>query len=218
MTTVVLACGETPIPRQLSALHVHALDTVPGRGDLDPLIATAERIVVVGEDAALAAVVTRLMRRERLEAEVAYVTPKKTAATAGYSLPTGDRAARLAVAGDATEVPLIRDDTGVAVVGRAVVAGPPGGELFGEAYVDDERLFLGPVGGIEIRPTVELPGLRASVIRGRLVPRRWLSGRAIQLGAHGLTLTRDGIPHARTVKRSTFYRHTEPLRLVRATM
>lgn len=214
MTTVVLACGETSVPQQLSALPVHALDTVPGRAAVDPLITGVNRVIVAGNDAALAAIVTRLMRRERLDVEVAYVSPSKTPATRRYSLPTGSRAAMLATTGIATEVPLIRDDAGIALVGRALVNGPDGDDMFGEAYVDNDRLFFGPIGGVEIQPTADMPGLRASVVRGKLLPRRWLYGRAIQFGAHEMALTRDGVAHPRTVKRSTFYRHTEPLRLV----
>ncbi|MCW4351861.1 hypothetical protein ONR57_00925 [Hoyosella sp. YIM 151337] len=214
MTIVVLACGEVPVPANLSALPHHALDTVPGRAAIDPLIADASRFIVAGNDAAFAAVVTRLMRRERLDVEVAYVAPRRTPATRRYGLPIGTRAAALALTGEAHKLPLIRDDAGIALVGQASVSGPHGAELFGEAYVDDTRLFLGEIAGVEIHPTAEMPGLRACVVRNRLMRRRWVAGRAIQMGAHELALVRDGVPHPRIVTRSTFYRHTEALRLV----
>jgi hypothetical protein len=60
---------------------------------------------------------------------------------------------------------------------------------------------------VRIEPTVAMPGLRAAVLgRGR---RRWVTGRAAQLGTTGARVTRDGVPAPRVVKRSTFYRHTE---------
>jgi hypothetical protein len=68
-------------------------------------------------------------------------------------------------------------------------------------------LFDGQAGGVRIEPMPSMPGLRAAVIgRGR---RRWVSGRAAQLGTHGATVIRDGVPAAKPVRRSTFYRHTE---------
>jgi hypothetical protein len=40
-------------------------------------------------------------------------------------------------------------------------------------------------------------------------PRRWVTGRAAQLGTTGAVVVRDGVAAARPVKRSTFYRHTK---------
>jgi hypothetical protein len=40
-------------------------------------------------------------------------------------------------------------------------------------------------------------------------PKRWTTGRAAQLGTTGATVVRDGVPGPRTVRRSTFYRHTQ---------
>jgi hypothetical protein len=44
--------------------------------------------------------------------------------------------------------------------------------------------------------------------------RRWVSGRAAQLGTTGALVVRDGVCGTRTVKRSTFYRHIEDWLLV----
>ena len=54
-----------------------------------------------------------------------------------------------------------------------------------------------------------MPGLRASALSGRMRPKRWLSGRAAQLGTTGALVVRDGNQAPRPVRRSTFYRHTE---------
>jgi hypothetical protein len=47
------------------------------------------------------------------------------------------------------------------------------------------------------------------------LPRRWIEGRAVQLGSPAAALTRDDVPNPRAVKRSTFYRHDREWLLVR---
>ena len=114
-------------------------------------------------------------------------------------------------------MPLIRDDAGIALVGAATVTGPADAdELIGEAYVDDNKLFSGTVPGIRIVPSPKLPGIKASVDRkSRWSGRRWLEGRAIQLGSPAARLVRDGVANPRDLKRSTFYRHDKTWLLVR---
>ncbi|KMO72615.1 hypothetical protein MOBUDSM44075_03958 [Mycolicibacterium obuense] len=70
-------------------------------------------------------------------------------------------------------------------------------------------LFDGEVTGVRVEPTRQLPGLRAAVETGRWRPRRWVAGRAAQLGTTGAQVVRDGAPGPRPVRRSTFYRHTQ---------
>ncbi|OBK50725.1 peptidase M50 [Mycobacterium gordonae] len=176
-------------------------------------ITACRRLVVVGSDADLAAVLTRLLRAERLDVEVAYAPRRRTRATRTYRLPAGRRAARRALRGTASRVPLIRDETGTALVGRAEWLPPDAAATIrGEAVVDDTVLFDGDAAGVWIEPTPALPGLRAAV-RGRLP--RWVSGRAAQLGTTGAALRRDGVPAPRPVRRSAFYRHVEGWLLVR---
>lgn len=188
------------LPRPLRGL------TVIDSGDIDAAIASARRLVVLGADADLASVLTRLMRAELLDVEVAYVPRRRTPATRAYRLPAGWRAARRAVRGSAVRVPLIRDETGSVVVGSAVWR-PADGErlLHGEAVVDDAVLFDGDVAEVTVQPTTALPGLRARVSGTR----RWLTGRAAQLGGPAISVIRDGAVAPRPVRRSTFYRHTE---------
>jgi len=204
--TLVLKCGEARMPDALSSVPTVSVPARPGRADVDPLLDGPARLVVVGDDADLAAVLTRLMRTERLDIELAYVSRKRSAATRVWSLPTGKRAAALALRGPGAPVALARDDAGVALVGRATLTGSP---LTGESYVDSFLLFSGSTRGLVIEPTAE--GVRASL--GRFRP--WVSGRAAQTGTTGLLLTRDGVPHERMIKRSTFYRHTTDWQLVR---
>uniref|UniRef100_A0A5Q5BEN4 Peptidase M50 n=3 Tax=unclassified Mycobacterium TaxID=2642494 RepID=A0A5Q5BEN4_MYCSS len=188
---VVLRFGGHRAPRGLTGL-----DTVDvtGAPDVDAAAAGARRLVVVGSDADLATVLTRLMRTERLGVELAAAR--------------GLFPARTALSGTARRVPLIRDDAGIALVGSAQWRGTEGA-LFGEAVVDDTTLFSGEVAGVRIEPTAEMPGLRAAVLSGRGRPQRWVAGRAAQLGTTGARVVRDGVEGTREVKRSTFYRHTE---------
>jgi hypothetical protein len=183
MTTtnvVVLLFGGRRLPRTLLDLPVVDLDG----------IADCDRAVVVGSDADLASVLTHLLRAELLDIEVGH-------ARSWWS-------ARRALTGEARRVPLIRDETGTVIVGAAEWRGDP---LHGEAVVDDILLFDGDVTGVRIEPTPTMPGLRATVLgKG---PRRWVAGRAAQLGTDAALVVRDGVVAPKPVRRSTFYRHTE---------
>ena len=183
----VLRFGDRRLPHVLASLSM-----ADGAAGIDAAIQDARRVIVVGSDADLAVVLTRLMRAERLDIEVAHVP--------------GRRGARRALSGVARRAPLIRDDTATVVVGEALWVPPEdSGALRGEAVVDDAVLFDGEVTGVRIEPTAAMPGLRATVMGGR---RRWLAGRAVQLGTTGARVVRDGEAGQREVKRSTFYRHT----------
>lgn len=152
------------------------------------------RLVVVGADKDLAAVLKQLLRADRLDIEVAQVRRSWTA--------------RRALSGSATRVPLIRDETGSVIVGAAVWVGEDSA-LTGEAVVDDTVLFDGEVTAVRVEPIPEQPGLRATVLTRHMRPGRWVTGRAAQLGTPGALVVRDGEMSARPVKRSTFYRHTQ---------
>jgi hypothetical protein len=184
---VVSLFGGRRVPRSLRDLPVVGLDEV----------ADCRRVVVVGSDADLAAVLTRLLRADRLDVEVGHVRR-----------PWQARRART---GEAQRVPLIRDETGTVIVGAAYWL-PPGEDastIHGEAVTDDTLLFDGEVTGVRIEPTSTMPGLRASVLSSRMRPKRWATGRAAQLGTDAALVVRDGVPSPRPVRRSTFYRHTQ---------
>ena len=200
---VVSVCDGGLLPRGLRGL----------RTDDGDEIGACRRLVVVGSDADLAAALTRLLRAERLDVEVAYAPRRRTRATRIYRLPAGRRAARRALRGTAGRVPLIRDETGTVLVGRAEwLPGDGTTALRGEAVVDDTVLFDGDAAGVWIEPTPVLPGLRAA-LRGRWP--KWAGGRAVQLGTTGAVVVRDGIAAPRPVRRSAFYRHVEGWLLVR---
>ena len=191
---VLLFSGRRP-PRPLAGLAAHQAD---GSEDIDSLAGRCRRLIVVGSDADLAAVLTRLLRTDRLGVEVGHAA--------------GWWTARRARRGAARRVPLIRDETGQVIVGAAEWRGEDGGPLRGEAVVDDTQLVDGEVVGVRVEPTRAMPGLRAAIDGGR---RRWVVGRAAQLGTTGAVVIRDGVPAERLVRRSTFYRHTQGWLLVR---
>jgi hypothetical protein len=202
--------------RSLRGLPTHRAESPADWDAIDAAIGRYRRLVVVGADADLATVLSRLLRAERLDVEVAYVPHRGTPATRAYRLPAGRRAARRARRGSARRVTLIRDETGSVIVGRAHWLPADQRLIHGEAVVDDTLLFDGVVAGVCIKPTLALPGLRASV-PNRLHPllRRWVAGRAVQLGSTGVAVVRDGVPAPRAARRSTFYRHVEGWLLVR---
>ncbi len=188
----VLRFGGRRLPRALASLPCH---DGPDADAIDAVVEGASRVVVVGSVADLATVLTRLMRTERLDVEVAHASRW--------------RGAKRALTGVAQRIPLIRDETGAALAGAAFWL-PPGDDrvIHGEAVVDDDVLFDGEVTAVRIEPTATMPGLRAAALTNRMRPRRWLTGRAVQLGTTGARVVRDGIELPREAKRSAFYRHT----------
>ena len=210
LSAAVLVFGDGRVSAALSDLPAYRPD---GPAEIDSVIGDYGRLVVVGADADLATVLSRLLRADRLDIEVAYVPRRRTTATRVYRLPAGRRAARRARRGSPQRVNLIRDETGSVIVGRArwlpADAQQP---ARGEAVVDDTRLFDGDVTPVAIEPTLAMPGLRASLDG---LWRRWIAGRAVQLGSTGVTVVRDGVPAPRSARRSTFYRNVEGWLLVR---
>ncbi len=183
----------------------------PGKA-IDGLL--SGRVVVIGDDADLAAVAQRLLRRSLLAAvEVAYAAVRRSPATDLWSLPFGEAAIALARTSEVDLVPLVRDD-----VGGVLIAAGYLGPLNGTVYVDEHRVLRGAAQRLRVEPDRE-KGLAVTITRRRVMgvgrrPRTTL-GRAVQIGTMPTTVVRDGIPYPRPMDRWTFYKHTEPLRLVR---
>ena len=216
---IVIRCGAAPVPPVLAEHPRVNGDEVPSTGQINTAlrdVGPRRRILLCGDDAGLAALVSRLLRTENLDVEVAYVTGDPTPCTVAYGLPTGSAAARLGVDGTAAEVPLIRDETGTVLVGEATATGPGDGPLVGEAYADDACVFSGQIERLTVQPTRDLPGVRATTGRRRGLLRRpdWFEARAVQLGTRAGILSRDGVTGRRPVKRTSFYRHIDAWRLV----
>ena len=185
---VVLTFGARRIPRGLAGLPVLAVD---GEPSWDTQLGQSTRVIVIGGAAEVAVVLTRLLRADLLDIEVAVVRHWWQV--------------RRARRGQARRVPLIRDETGTVLVESAHWLPPSGADLItGEAIVDDTVLFDGTGRGVVIEPIDSPPGLRAKV-----AGRRWVTGRAAQLGTEGARVIRDGVAIPRDARRSTFYRHTQ---------
>jgi hypothetical protein len=211
----VLVCGASdPGLPEVDGLSVHRVGEHPGKAVLDPLL-DADPLIVVGTDADLAAVVTRLLRKEKLGTTPVGFVPLDPASdvAALWGLPT-DPARALAVAlhGEVDPVPLIRDDTGGVLVGRGTF-----GAIRGVAYCDDELALRGTARSIEVSPDGEGgPGLTVRVVKGLLFKRPvTFAGRAFQIGCIPTRPSSDGVPHPRAITRWTWYRHTADLRLIR---
>lgn len=195
----------------------------------DPL-----RFIVHGSDAALAAVLTRLMRIDALWSEVGFIPAGDSAVANAWSLPND---ADFAFEAEVKPKPLIRDDAGQAVAHAATITDWDGGEVTGEIIVDDTVLFHH--GGRKRRPrkghfgarlisTFDAPGIRGQRIITSEHSRRILpitpslidapafEGRAMQAGGLNLRITIDGQSRKRPVERATFYRHLRDLQSVRA--
>ncbi|MGD7001533.1 hypothetical protein [Corynebacterium halotolerans] len=158
-----------------------SLDEISARPDVEHLGAPkrapqqppeALRVIVVGTDAALSAVLTRMMRADYLWAEVGYVPVEQDSpAATNWGLPTDPAAAlEVAVAGPVKPVPLIRTDAGLAVAGSATISAWDGGELTGEIIVDDailtrhearEGIRFHGVFGARLVPMTDAPGIAA---------------------------------------------------------
>ena len=216
----LLWCGDDSAPAGRFAPILDAarpavprpVGTRPGK-EIDPLL--AGRVLVVGDDADLAAVVLRLLRRDLLDTvELAYATPNPTPVTRLHGLPTGPAAVEPARRGAAREVTLVRDDVGGVLVG----AGELGPISSGTVYVDAHRVLGGTAERIRVVPD-EAKGLAVTVVQRRVAgvfgPRpRTVLGRAVQLGMAPTSVRSDGREYPRPMDRWTFYKHTAPLRLV----
>lgn len=223
MAAVTLICGDEVWPLGHPPAPAWSVSRRPDKAELapvidDPSFADVKRVIVCGDDSDLAAVARRLLQKDRLDVEVAFV-PSATAFTSVvcrlYDLPLlPEKAAYFAQVGNAGPVPLIRDDSGGVLLGMGVLS-----PVEGTAYCDEELILRGTLEAIEVYPDPD-HGLLVKTIRGRNLRKRRLSagvkvfhGRALQLGLEPTTVLRDGAP-GETPDKWTWYRHTADLLLV----
>jgi hypothetical protein len=219
MTTIVLTCPSWTGPPPPPGVPSHQVPERPVREDLvEPMAALepgpANRLVVAGTDADLNAVVLRLLRTERLaDVAVAYLPADPHSAVAAvWSLPTDPvRATDLALRGDVDPVPLVRDDNGGVLLGRGELA-----PMRGVVWCDDQLVMRGQASRLEVSPSAP-DGVAVRAARIGVLGLRSSSavGRAVQVGCMSARVVCDGVAHDRPVTRWTWYRHTQPLRLVR---
>lgn len=107
----VLLSGDADVPGPLTGLPTH-------QDNLDTVIGRYSRLIVVGADADLGAVLTRLLRTDRLDVEVGYVPRRRSPATRAYRLPAGRRAARRARCGVARSIGCFRGGRSHTAAGR----------------------------------------------------------------------------------------------------
>ena len=154
-----------------------------------PHLVEPARIVVAGSDAALSAVLTRLMRSDRLWAEVAFIPVPSTAASApsttapaastpstasaavtsvaaqNWGLPTSPaEALDFARTAPVHPAPLIRNDSGLAVAGSATISDATNGSFTGEVIIDDHTLAASSpkTFGARLVPMTDAPGILAA--------------------------------------------------------
>ncbi|MGV0362625.1 hypothetical protein ACUY2X_11125 [Corynebacterium minutissimum] len=216
----------------------------PGAAPQSRFLREPLRVVVVGSDAALSAVLTRMMRADYLWAEVGFVPTEETSTAAmNWGLPTStEDALSFALSAPVKPVPLIRNDAGLAVAGSATIAEWSEEEITGEIIVDDAVLLRTDrekhVFGARLVPMTDAPGivaakavssftaeaeprrglfarLRKQAQPGQLDPDSVVQGRAVQAGGPELSVSVDGVRAPRPVKRVTFYRHLRDLQVVR---
>lgn len=180
----------------------------------DPL-----RLVVVGDDAALSAILTRLMRIDALWVQLAYIPTAPSAAAENWGLDS--QKVELALRGAVNPVPLIRDDSGTAVAGSATITAFDADTFTGEIIIDDHPLAAGTQEhGVRLVPMLDAPGIAAVRLKRKLfrvgVDKQSLAtGRALQAGGRGLKVTVDGVARPRAVDKVTFYRHLRDVQIVR---
>lgn len=215
----------------------------PGPAPQAPHLKEALRVVVIGTDAALSAVLTRMMRGDYLWVELAFIPVGDSVAARNWGI-TPDNARELARDGEVRPVPVIRSDQGIAVAGSATIRSWDDGEITGEIVVDShvllrhearESVRFNGAFGARLVPMVEAPGIAAvratepenPVLswRERIVrrlsgtppldPGSLATGRAVQAGGPAMAVSVDGVRHRRPLERVTFYRHLRDLQVIR---
>lgn len=173
-----------------------SLDEIAAQPDVDHLGAPGPdprtpidtvRLVVVGTDADLDAVATRLMRIDATWMELAYVpvlagggvlskayaSPGESSVEAKSVIATSwgvaDKPWSIALSGSVYPVPLIRDDSGRVTLGAAEICSTDGSPFVGEIIIDDTTVGA-PEGsdfyGTRLVSTLDAPGIAAVAMTG----------------------------------------------------
>jgi hypothetical protein len=215
-----------PISKVLDAFarhtdQIHFCGRFPNK-EIDPLL--IGRVVVIGEENQLAAVVLRMLRRGLLGSPetgppaaptpIGYVPLQRNEFSTRWKLPVGVDAVDLACTAAARPIPLVRDDAGGVLISHGEVENP-----VATAYVDEHQVLAGAAGRLVVRPD-PTRGLAVTIERRRalrLPPKREVHlGRAVSIGITEPTIVvSDGVPRPRPLPRWTYYAHTEPLYLAR---
>jgi hypothetical protein len=178
----------------------------PSRRHVASVVDGADAVHVLGPVPALAAVLARLWRTERLPAVPVSWQPAGDAASTGLARSLG------VGSGTERELPLVRDDHGGVLLssGRVTAFGEQRWALsrrFGaQAYCDDARVADGAITRIDVRPDwAAIDRISVAVVTLPLRPVRRATGRALQLAAEPVQVVRDGVPFDREVTKWTWY-------------
>lgn len=175
-----IAREELPHDPTPSLDEIAAQPEVPHMGTPGPApqpIKRSVRVVVFGSDAALSAVLTRMMRGDYMWMEVAYIPVDPTSPAAVNWGITAENAVSNALHGAVHPVPAIRTDTSTVVAGSATLtrftADDEGyvPEYLGEIVVDSSTMvlrtdddtfarFFGQF-GVRLVPMTDAPGIAA---------------------------------------------------------
>jgi hypothetical protein len=181
----------------------------PSRRHVASVVDGEEDLVVLGPVQALAAVLARLWRTERLAAVPVGWEPADDAASRGLARALG------LGSGTERELPLVRDDHGGVLLAAGVLeaADDAGGvrrvrgRRFGaQAHHDEVRVANGLITRIDVRPDwTEVDRIRVAVVTLPLRRARRTLGRALQVACDPARVLRDGVPLDRPVTRWTWY-------------
>ncbi|MDQ6659051.1 MAG: hypothetical protein M3Z00_12670 [Actinomycetota bacterium] len=183
----------------------------PGK-EIDPLL--TGRILLIGDDADLAAVTRRLKRGDLLtDVEVVYAPTSRTPAAERWSLPVGAGAVKLARLGEPDLIPVLSDDTGGVLIGEATF-----GPIHGTVFVDEYKVVPASARGLIVQPD-DRNGLNLTVVSRRILGfgrrSRTHYGRATEITTSSTGLIADGVRRSSNIEHWTYYTHTQQLRLVR---
>ncbi|RNE49927.1 hypothetical protein [Corynebacterium alimapuense] len=169
--TDILPADPTPPLDEIAAQPDVAHLSTPMPAPQTPFLPQGLRVIVAGSDAALSAVLTRMMRGDYLWAEVALIPVPGSTVARNWGLPESPAdALELALTGSVRPAPLIRNDLGIAVAGSATISEWETGEITGEIVVDDRVLLrhqarpnvrFDGIFGIRLVPMTDAPGIAA---------------------------------------------------------
>ncbi len=168
--------------------------------------ADADALRVRGPVAALAAVLTVLLKAQRTALVPVTWEPAGDKASVGLARDIG------VGSGEPRDLCLVRDDHGGVLLhhGRVEAAGDGRRSLSRrlglQAHHDDIKVADGEITRIDVRPdwrAVDTIGV--TVMVQPLRPTRQTSGRALQIASDPARIVRDGVPFPRPVHRWTWY-------------
>lgn len=178
------------VARYLQHDPTPSLDEIAAQPDVDHLGAPGPdprtpidtvRLVVVGTDADLDAVATRLMRIDATWIELAYVpvlaggdvlsdeSNVEAQSVIATSWGVADKPWSIALSGSVRPVPLIRDDSGRATLGVAEICSTDGSPFVGEIIIDDTTVGAPDENdfyGTRLVSTLDAPGIAAVAMTG----------------------------------------------------